>query len=105
MEIFNICLAHGWAIESVKNGNFGENAKYDLFAQFDVFYGQIAWIYDICTPSDETIKECEKIAIFKQMCEFNVYISDDNDEGWTKKVNFTGTFVDALEYIKANFGK
>ncbi len=50
-------------------------------------------------PNDATLKTVENYEYIAEICTFNVY---KNDKFAYK---FTGTFIDALEYIKANFGK
>ncbi|MBN7287895.1 hypothetical protein [Campylobacter curvus] len=103
MEICNICLGNGWAIESVKNANLGKSAEFKIFAQFEALNNDITWIYDIVAPSDETINECKRIAMFNKACKFVVCDLDEKGDEWIKKEDFNGTFIDALEYIKENF--
>ena len=103
MEICNICLGNGWTIESAKNASLGKGMKIEIFAQFEVLNDDITWIYDIVLPSDEAISECKKIAMFNKTCKFVVYDLDKNGDNWIKKESFSGTFIDALEYIKENF--
>ena len=41
--------------------------------------------------------------MFNKACKFVVYDLDKNGDNWIKKESFSGTFIDALEYIKENF--
>lgn len=56
--------------------------------------GKIAQIFDIFTPSKEEINQAKKYKEFYEICDFEVLASGHK---------FTGSFIDALEYIKANF--
>ncbi|WP_162165593.1 hypothetical protein [Campylobacter fetus] len=56
--------------------------------------GKIARIFDILTPGTEDIDEAKEYKEFHEICDFEV-VSNGH--------KFTGTFIDALEYIKANF--
>ncbi|WP_086246439.1 hypothetical protein [Campylobacter vicugnae] len=56
--------------------------------------GKIAQIFDILTPSKQDIDEAKEYKEFYEICDFEVLESGHK---------FTGTFIDALEYIKANF--
>ncbi|CUU82192.1 hypothetical protein [Campylobacter hyointestinalis] len=103
MEIYNICLGNGWAIEPTSHFERAQTAKYELFGQFEIFKDEIAWIYDISAPSGETIKACEKIVMFNRTCEFNVYKLDKTGDKWVKNEIFNGTFINALQYIKENY--
>ncbi|AHE94373.1 hypothetical protein GZ989_003905 [Campylobacter fetus] len=59
-----------------------------------VIDGKIAQIFDILTPQQEDIEEAKKYKEFHEICDFEVL---------SNGYKFTGTFIDALEYIKANF--
>lgn len=56
--------------------------------------GKIAQIFDILTPSKQDIDEAKEYKEFYEICDFEVL---------TNGHKFTGSFIDALEYIKANF--
>ena len=56
--------------------------------------GKIAQIFDILTPSKQDIYESKEYKEFSEICDFEVL---------SNGYKFTGTFIDALEYIKANF--
>ena len=56
--------------------------------------GKIAQIFDIFTPSKEEINKAKEYKEFYEICDFEVLESGHK---------FTGSFIDALEYIKANF--
>lgn len=60
---------------------------------------KITYIFDVFAPSDDEINECKKHKEFDEICEFNFFDSTTNKY----KDKFQGTFIDALEYIKANF--
>lgn len=60
---------------------------------------KITYIFDVFAPSDDEINECKKHKEFGEICEFNFFDSTTNKY----KEKFQGTFIDALEYIKANF--
>ena len=59
-----------------------------------VIDGKIAQIFDIFTPSKEDIDEAKEYKEFYEICDFEVLANGHK---------FSGTFIDALEYIKANF--
>ncbi|ABK82522.1 hypothetical protein Q4Y15_001690 [Campylobacter fetus] len=107
-EKFNIYFYKDieWFIIADGIKNESEVPKYEdnelaySFGVYKVFLdGKIGFISDINTPNDATLKTVEKYEYIAEICTFNVY---KNDKFAYK---FTGTFIDALEYIKANFGK
>lgn len=57
---------------------------------------RIVHIFDIFI-SDKTIKNANNDKLMQEVCEFEVLIHK------TFKEKFSGTFVDALKYIKANY--
>ncbi|EAK0814759.1 hypothetical protein A0W75_03250 [Campylobacter fetus] len=57
---------------------------------------RIVRIFDIFTPSKENIDEAKEYKEFYEICDFEVSPNGHK---------FTGTFIDALEYIKDNFDK
>lgn len=59
-----------------------------------VIDGKIVQIFDIFTPLKEDIDEAKEYKEFYEICDFEVLANGHK---------FTGTFIDALEYIKANF--
>lgn len=56
--------------------------------------GKIAQIFDIFTPSKEEINKAKEYKEFYEICDFEVLESGHK---------FTGSFIDALEYIRVNF--
>lgn len=100
MDIFNICLGNGWSIES---SIYEKGIAYDeeLFGQFETIDDKIVWIYDIKKPSDDDIQKCKTLDIFNTKKEFIVYALEKDE--WQEQEKFSGTFIDALEYIKENF--
>lgn len=55
--------------------------------------GKIAQIFDIFTPSKKDIDKAKEYKEFYEICDFEVLANGHK---------FSGTFIDALEYIKAN---
>ncbi|WP_057040897.1 hypothetical protein [Campylobacter fetus] len=84
-----------WAI---KDPNHGDEAQgLGIIAPItSVMGGKIVEIFDILTPYQEDIDEAKEYKEFYEICDFEVLSNGHK---------FTGTFIDALEYIKANFGK
>ncbi|ALV24400.1 hypothetical protein CIG2463D_0823 [Campylobacter iguaniorum] len=60
-----------------------------------VIDGKIAQVFDILTPQQEDIEEAKEYKEFYEICDFEVLSNGHK---------FSGTFIDALEYIRANFG-
>ena len=59
---------------------------------------KIMYIFDILGIEHKQIKECEKIDLFNEVCEF---IHEDLNGNLISK--FEGTFIDALKYIQTHF--
>ncbi len=83
--------------------NLWDNKDYDkkradkyLFATVCVRNGLIMGFFDV-SLSDDDIKISKNDKMMSEICEFSVF---KNDKEITK---FQGSFIDALEYIKANF--
>ena len=55
---------------------------------------KVVRIFDIFAPSYDAINQAKKYKEFYEICDFEVV---------SNGYKFTGTFIDALEYIKANF--
>ncbi|AVK80943.1 hypothetical protein CFT13S00388_02205 [Campylobacter fetus subsp. testudinum] len=58
--------------------------------------GKIARIFDIFAPETECINEAKEHKEFYEICDFEVPQTNHK---------FTGTFIDALEYIKDTFNQ
>ncbi|MDV2490016.1 hypothetical protein RVY88_03410 [Campylobacter sp. TJR-1] len=66
------------------------------FATFKSKAGKIIHFFDIGKITDELLNIAKKDELMSEICDFEVLPNGHK---------FTGTFIDALEYIKANFGK
>ncbi|OCS05547.1 hypothetical protein AC237_00010 [Campylobacter fetus subsp. testudinum] len=69
------------------------------FATFEVENNKIVHFFDIGAITSEILDIAKNDELMQETCEFEVLIHN------TFKENFTGTFIDALEYIKANFNR
>ena len=92
---FNIeYLGIEWFIEAL-NYDKDKAKRLKLIAPItSTIDGKIAQIFDILTPSKEDIDEAKEYKEFYEICDFEVLANG---------YKFTGSFIDALEYIKANF--
>ncbi|WP_162166916.1 hypothetical protein [Campylobacter fetus] len=61
-----------------------------------VMDGKIVEIFDILTPHKEDIDDAKEYKEFYEICDFEVPQTNHK---------FTGTFIDALEYIKDTFNQ
>ncbi|EAH8299632.1 hypothetical protein ABC405_000666 [Campylobacter fetus] len=83
----------------IKATNYDENRAKGLKIVkpiTSVMGGKIVEIFDILTPYQEDIEEAKEYKEFYEVCDFEVLSNGHK---------FTGTFIDALEYIKDNFDK
>lgn len=92
---FNIeYLGIEWFIEAL-NYDKDKAKRLKLIAPItSIIDGKIAQIFDILTPSKQDIDEAKEYKEFYEICDFEVLANG---------YKFTGSFIDALEYIKANF--
>ncbi|WP_297575895.1 hypothetical protein [uncultured Campylobacter sp.] len=82
-----------WSIVDKKL--YSTNQKHiDFFANCYIKDDKITYIFDI---SFYDLERAKKSKFFNEVCEFEVFVND------AFKEKFQGTFIDALEYIKANF--
>ncbi|WP_418185596.1 hypothetical protein ACNSOS_01010 [Aliarcobacter vitoriensis] len=85
-------LEPDWYIEDRELLEKGEYKGDEYYAHFDVLDEKITYLHDcISVKIDDKIKEDKR---FLEVCEF-IYLVDDKEQK-----RFTGTFIDALEFIK-----
>ncbi|MBE6429880.1 MULTISPECIES: hypothetical protein [Campylobacter] len=81
------------SIDDSKNIDYKRCNKYG-FATFEAVNGKIMHFFDICKITDELLSVARDDELMQEICDFEVL-----ESGY----KFTGSFIDALEYIKANF--
>ena len=88
------CLGIEWFIES-QFGIDNSDSQLDIIRPITkIRDDKVVRIFDIFTPSKKDIDKAKEYKEFYEICDFEVLANGHK---------FSGTFIDALEYIKANF--
>ncbi|EAK0830870.1 hypothetical protein A0X03_08465 [Campylobacter fetus] len=85
-----------WAIKAPDYDDKGTKGLGIIAPITSVKDGKIVEVFDILTPHKEDIDDAKEYKEFYEICDFEVPQTNHK---------FTGTFIDALEYIKDTFNQ